>query len=189
METHYLKITSKFFKMALSGRKQFEIRFNDCNFKLGDKIILKEIDSILSDDFTGQEIHAIISDIIPIEEVCPGYVILIYEVFRLENVDGYINGCRRKVVKKPNLIAFQELFKAIKQKISFGIEVFDNEDEEEVSIGEIAKHLAELGFVNAQNIYDALKKERLDVSQRRKKIYKKVFSPYGVLIDEDEEGK
>ncbi len=40
--THELKIHPKYFKAVVSGRKTFEIRRNDRNFKVGDRIELKE---------------------------------------------------------------------------------------------------------------------------------------------------
>jgi len=42
MTTHELKIRPKFFEAVVSGRKTFEIRKNDRNFKVGDCIVLKE---------------------------------------------------------------------------------------------------------------------------------------------------
>lgn len=39
---HKLKIRPKFFKAVISGEKTFEIRRNDRNFKVGDRIELKE---------------------------------------------------------------------------------------------------------------------------------------------------
>lgn len=42
---HRLKILSIYFKDQISGRKTFEIRKHDRNFKVGDQIILNEIDA------------------------------------------------------------------------------------------------------------------------------------------------
>ena len=39
---HELKITSEFFKAVKSGKKTFEIRLNDRNYKTGDILLLKE---------------------------------------------------------------------------------------------------------------------------------------------------
>lgn len=39
---HELKIRPKFFEAVISGKKTFEIRKNDRNFKVGDCILLKE---------------------------------------------------------------------------------------------------------------------------------------------------
>ncbi len=40
--THKLKIHPKFFEAVILGNKTFEIRRNDRNFKVGDRIVLKE---------------------------------------------------------------------------------------------------------------------------------------------------
>ena len=40
--THHVKITPKHFEEILSGRKNFEIRFNDRGYKVGDIVELQE---------------------------------------------------------------------------------------------------------------------------------------------------
>lgn len=40
--THHLKILPKYFEEILAGKKPFEIRFNDRNFKVGDRVELQE---------------------------------------------------------------------------------------------------------------------------------------------------
>ncbi|EOH55927.1 hypothetical protein UA3_01110 [Enterococcus faecium EnGen0263] len=40
--THELKILPEFFEPVTSGRKQFEIRKNDRDFKVGDQLALRE---------------------------------------------------------------------------------------------------------------------------------------------------
>lgn len=42
---HELKIQSEYFLAVINKTKTFEIRKNDRDFKVGDKIILREIDS------------------------------------------------------------------------------------------------------------------------------------------------
>ncbi|MCI8604961.1 MAG: DUF3850 domain-containing protein [Ruminiclostridium sp.] len=49
---HKLKIRPKFFKAVISGEKTFEIRRNDRNFKVGDRIELKEYSK--KSGFTGR---------------------------------------------------------------------------------------------------------------------------------------
>lgn len=43
--THKLKISPFYFMKVMSGNKSFEIRKNDRNFKVGDKLILKEYEN------------------------------------------------------------------------------------------------------------------------------------------------
>ena len=44
MKTHLLKTKSEYFNQVQLGVKKFELRENDRNFKVGDKITLLEID-------------------------------------------------------------------------------------------------------------------------------------------------
>lgn len=46
METHMLKILPEYYQEILSGRKTYELRLNDRNYKEGDKLILKEWDNV-----------------------------------------------------------------------------------------------------------------------------------------------
>ena len=57
MKVHELKIETLYFKEILSGRKNFEIRKDDRNYEVGDKIVLKELKN---GEFTGREIKDII---------------------------------------------------------------------------------------------------------------------------------
>lgn len=52
---HELKIYPKYFEDILNGSKRFEIRKNDRNFQVGDKILLKEWDNI---KYSGRSIYA-----------------------------------------------------------------------------------------------------------------------------------
>ena len=54
-KTHELKIYPKYFEAILDGKKTFEIRKNDRNFHVGDRVVLKEWDNI---NYSGREIHA-----------------------------------------------------------------------------------------------------------------------------------
>lgn len=49
---HQLKIIPKYFKEIVDGNKNFEVRKNDRNYKIGDTLILKEYDPIKK-NFTG----------------------------------------------------------------------------------------------------------------------------------------
>lgn len=44
MQTHNLKTWPKYFQEIWDGKKKFEVRKNDRNFKVGDKLYLKEWD-------------------------------------------------------------------------------------------------------------------------------------------------
>lgn len=48
---HRLKIQKQYFQPVVKGIKKFEIRKNDRNFKVGDTVVLEEIDS--AKQFTG----------------------------------------------------------------------------------------------------------------------------------------
>ena len=39
---HHLKTKPEYFQAVINGKKPFEIRYNDRNFKTGDRVILKE---------------------------------------------------------------------------------------------------------------------------------------------------
>ncbi len=58
MKIHELKIHIEFFGDVLSGVKAFEIRYNDRDFKAGDKLRLREIlrDKPFELEYTGREI-------------------------------------------------------------------------------------------------------------------------------------
>ncbi|MCT8975517.1 DUF3850 domain-containing protein [Clostridium sp. CX1] len=43
---HYLKTWTQFFQDVRSGIKQFEVRKNDRNYRVGDTLILEEFDPI-----------------------------------------------------------------------------------------------------------------------------------------------
>lgn len=45
MRIHRLKIQTKYLVAQIDGRKQFEIRFNDRNYQVGDILILNEWDN------------------------------------------------------------------------------------------------------------------------------------------------
>lgn len=43
--THHLKTKPKYFQAVINGKKPFEIRFNDRNFQVSDRVILEEYTS------------------------------------------------------------------------------------------------------------------------------------------------
>lgn len=54
---HELKVWKPYFKDIKEGRKGFELRLNDRDYKVGDELILNEFD-VDEDMFTGDHIHA-----------------------------------------------------------------------------------------------------------------------------------
>lgn len=56
MQIHELKINPKYFDDVKSGRKRFEIRKDDRDYKVGDLIILKEYEN---GHYTGREIKCL----------------------------------------------------------------------------------------------------------------------------------
>lgn len=75
---HIKKIESKYFNMQLDKSKQFEIRKNDCDYQVGDLMMLYEIeyDEIMMDNYeTRRFIIVEITCIIDYEQK-DGYVVL-----------------------------------------------------------------------------------------------------------------
>ena len=68
MQIHELKILPEYFDAVISGAKNFELRKDDRNYKIGDLIILKEFDGT---QFTGREIKNV--PITYILKDCPEY--------------------------------------------------------------------------------------------------------------------
>ena len=78
---HELKILPEFFEAVTSRRKQFEIRKNDRDYKVGDQLVLREIDYVhnenISDElfYTGDSYKAEITYITDYAQK-DGYVVL-----------------------------------------------------------------------------------------------------------------
>lgn len=72
---HSLKILPKYFNAVVSGDKTFEVRKNDRNFQVGDKLILKEYED---GKYTGQIIKKEITYILDDNSgyVLQGYVVM-----------------------------------------------------------------------------------------------------------------
>ena len=73
---HDLKIDTSYFEDIINDNKKFEIRYNDREFKKGDTVILKEIDSIRN--FTGRRISVKIIYVTDYEQK-KGYVVFGFE--------------------------------------------------------------------------------------------------------------
>ncbi len=82
---HELKLSTQFYEDVAKGRKTFELRKNDRNFKTGDKLLLNEC---LSGDYTGRYIEA---DIVYMLEdysgLKDGYCILGIKVVNVSDSD------------------------------------------------------------------------------------------------------
>ena len=93
---HELKITQPFFNGVFTGKKKFEVRRNDRDFKVDDVLILKEyIPETRS--YTGEVIRVVVTYILDDENYCKdGFVIL-----GIENVwDMFARHIKEKCVNK-----------------------------------------------------------------------------------------
>lgn len=67
METHELKILPKYFELVKKELKMFELRKNDRNYEVWDKVLLKEFEN---GEYTGRYMLFIITCVI---KDCPEY--------------------------------------------------------------------------------------------------------------------
>lgn len=74
MVTHKLKIDPKYFEDVRLGKKTFEIRENDRNFHVGDKLLLCEYD-LDKKEYTGNQLTATITYITDFAQM-GGHVVL-----------------------------------------------------------------------------------------------------------------
>lgn len=73
---HELKTLGVYFEEVWEGRKPFEIRNNDRDFKVGDSLVLKELDPCEGGAvYTGRKIIVQVSYLTDFEQK-PGYVVL-----------------------------------------------------------------------------------------------------------------
>ncbi|ELT8921902.1 DUF3850 domain-containing protein [Enterococcus faecalis] len=79
---HKLKINQEYFTPVLQGIKNFEIRFNDRNYSVGDTVLLREIESE-SKSYTGREIAVEIIYITNYEQK-EGFVVFGFKKIRKE---------------------------------------------------------------------------------------------------------
>lgn len=71
---HYLKILPEYYRAIERGQKNFEVRFNDRNFKVWDVLHLQEC---INGEYTGRKILADVSYILGDPAYCKeGYVIM-----------------------------------------------------------------------------------------------------------------
>ena len=83
MATHELKCWPEFFDAVADGRKTFEVRKADRDFRLGDVLVLREWQPAhtekwslrkLPDRYTGREVRAVVTYILAGTGIEPGYV-------------------------------------------------------------------------------------------------------------------
>ena len=56
MKIHYKKILPQYFNDVVNGNKPFELRLNNCNYEVGDRLVLKEFKPKINEEYTGREI-------------------------------------------------------------------------------------------------------------------------------------
>lgn len=78
MKIHELKILSEYFNPVLQHKKNFEIRFNDRNFRIGDYIKLKEYNP-KTNTYSGRTISGKITYITDYNQKS-GYVVFSFEL-------------------------------------------------------------------------------------------------------------
>ena len=78
MKIHSLKILPEYFQAILSGKKKFEIRKNDRDYKAGDILLLNEWNG---EKFTGNTLSKKVTYILGCESgyVLDGYVVMSIE--------------------------------------------------------------------------------------------------------------
>lgn len=74
MKVHELKILPEYYNAQIEGKKNFEIRKNDRDYKVGDKLVLKEYDP-KAKEFTGQSFITEITFITNYQQK-DGYIVL-----------------------------------------------------------------------------------------------------------------
>lgn len=74
MKVHKLKILPEYYNAQIEGKKNFEIRKNDRDYKVGDKLVLKEYDP-KAKEFTGQSFITEITFITNYQQK-DGYIVL-----------------------------------------------------------------------------------------------------------------
>lgn len=90
MKTHIKKLIQPFFDDVWDGKKMFELRKNDCDYKVDDFIILEEYDSA-KDIYSGKNMRVLIKYILQdFEGLENGYCILGIEVFDRFDGEEYV---------------------------------------------------------------------------------------------------
>ena len=75
MKIHKLKTINPYFSAVLQGVKNFEVRLNDRDFKVGDEVHLQEYD-LETNEYLGREVRAEITYVLKkYEAIKSGYVV------------------------------------------------------------------------------------------------------------------
>ena len=76
---HTLKIKSEYFSAVINKTKTAEIRYNDRNYRVGDILVLNEIDSL--GNFTGNKCVVIVTHVLNNNQYLQtGYVMLSFHI-------------------------------------------------------------------------------------------------------------
>lgn len=67
--THELKSWSRFFDPIVTGDRRHELRRNDRDYRVGDRLVLREFDESLG-SYTGRECTAVVTSITSQDEPC-----------------------------------------------------------------------------------------------------------------------
>ena len=92
LKVHNLKIKPEYFKDVISGRKNFEVRFNDRNFKEGDIIVLEEFDN---KGYTGKYINCEITYVLSDAEYTKENYVVLGIKLRLDRGGCYLSKIKR----------------------------------------------------------------------------------------------
>lgn len=103
MTTHYLKIDPEVFPAVESGVKTHEIRFNDREYHVGDKLFLYVAtfpgEEVWNEAlFTGRSLRRTVSHIQEGYGLQPGWVVLSFELIDADNLIDLSEALRKAVV-------------------------------------------------------------------------------------------
>lgn len=99
METHRLKIKSEHYINVINGTKTAEIRYNDRNYRVGDILILNEIDE--NGNFTGKICEVIVTHVLDDNQYLQnGYVMLSFRMFYSGDLNKDINEIKAQGIRE-----------------------------------------------------------------------------------------
>ena len=84
MKIHVLKTWPEYFKEVESGNKNFELRLNDRDFQVGDRLDLMEYDPN-SNTYSGNHLHKKVTYILPLNKFVEGSELVIMSIDWLED--------------------------------------------------------------------------------------------------------